>query len=98
MNSVEALSFRLHMRRASAAYSPWAQERGLTFVIRMCRFCHPAHSHLQDTWRAWVRRDCVASSGCALQRPDMGMGIAGFQSAVRGHGCCLYAAALHIHT
>ena len=34
---------------------PEAQERGLTFVIRMRRL-QPI-SNLQDTWRAWARRD-----------------------------------------
>ena len=36
---------------------PEAQERGLTFVIRMHRLSHPAQPiYLQDTWRAWARR------------------------------------------
>jgi hypothetical protein len=58
---------------------PEAQDRGLTFVIRMHRLSHPApapaHLHLQDTWRAWVRRDCVASkrrrAASATQSADM---------------------------
>ena len=67
---------------------PEAQERGLTFVIRMHRL-QPT-SNLQDTWRAWARRDLCCGeaapgcNGCALgghghgsegrqQRVDMGM-------------------------
>lgn len=72
-----AFSFRLHIRRASAAYSPL----GPGARANVCDSdvstlpSSLAHGHLQDTWRAWVRRDGVASSRCALQRPGMGMGI-----------------------
>ena len=51
---------------------PEAQERGLTFVIRMHRLSHPVQPiYLQDTWRAWARRRLCCGCGeaaPALQR------------------------------
>jgi hypothetical protein len=65
----------------TSAWGP--QERGLTFVIRMCRLSHPSHLHICKTHGA--RGEARSCSQCALQRSaDMGQGYG--WSAARGNG------------